>query len=161
MNTEKEIMRKRNRKAVLILLLSSLFTIMFLSSIQAGTFDDLKTLNATNEENCCDEVNSNPITEQPKLGNNPNGEKLFKANCSACHIPWTEATGPALKGARDRWIENSSEENFYKFIKNSQKVIDSGDPYANKLYNKYQKTRMNSQNLSNEDIDDIFEYIEG
>ena len=34
------------------------------------------------------------------------GEKLFKQNCASCHFPDKDMTGPALKGARQRWIDN-------------------------------------------------------
>lgn len=88
------------------------------------------------------------------------GEKLFKANCAACHFPDKKMTGPALQGARERWIENSSEENFYKWIRNSGDVIASGDAYANDLFNTWNKTVMTAQNVSDQDIDDIFEYVE-
>ena len=58
-------------------------------------------------------------------GDAAKGEGLFKTNCASCHFPDKKMTGPALKGARDRWIENSSEENFYAWIKNSGSVIAS------------------------------------
>jgi len=87
------------------------------------------------------------------------GEKLFQQNCGSCHFPQKDMTGPALKGARDRWITNSSEENFYAWIKNSTNVINSGDAYAKGLFSKW-KTVMTPQALSNEQIDEIFVYIE-
>ena len=59
-------------------------------------------------------------------GDATKGEVLFKANCGACHFPHKDMTGPALQGARQRWIDNSSEENFYAWIKNSGAVIASG-----------------------------------
>lgn len=34
------------------------------------------------------------------------GEKLFQQNCASCHKPDKDMTGPALKGARQRWIDN-------------------------------------------------------
>lgn len=87
------------------------------------------------------------------------GEALFKGNCASCHFPDKDMTGPALKGARDRWIENSSEEQFYAWIKNSQAVIDAGDPYAKKLEG-FSTSKMTPQTVSNADIDNIFAYIE-
>ena len=63
------------------------------------------------------------------------GEGIFNANCASCHFPHKDMTGPALQGARQRWIDNSTEENFYEWVKNSQNVIKSGDAYANKLFN--------------------------
>jgi len=87
------------------------------------------------------------------------GEKLFQ-QCAACHAPHKKVVGPALKGARERWIENSSEENFYKWINNSQALIKSGESYAVGLYNKYNKSVMNAFPLSKEEIDDVFAYVE-
>ena len=70
-----------------------------------------------------------------------------------------DATGPALHGARNRWAEHSSEEKFYDWIRSSQTVIKAGDPYANQLYKKWNRTKMPDHNLTNEQIDEIFNYI--
>ena len=93
-------------------------------------------------------------------GDVANGEALFKANCAACHLPHKDATGPKLQGAKERWIENSSEEMFYKWIKNSNDVLKSGDPYANKLFKEWNKTAMPAQPVDDQQIDDIFAYVE-
>lgn len=89
------------------------------------------------------------------------GEKLFKQNCASCHFTDKDMTGPALKGARERWKEHSSEEQFYAFIKNSKQVIDGGDPYARELYSTWEGTNMIPHQLTNEQIDEIFLYVEG
>ena len=88
------------------------------------------------------------------------GEKLFTGNCASCHFVDKDMTGPALKGARERWIENSTEENFYEWVKNSQNVIKGGDAYANKLYNDWGKVVMTPQAVTNEQIDHIFAYVD-
>ncbi|HCM74786.1 MAG TPA: cytochrome C [Cytophagales bacterium] len=69
------------------------------------------------------------------------GEALFKANCQACHRVKQKLIGPALAGVYDRapsmdWIKN--------FVRNSSKVIASGDEYANKIYEENGKTLMTS-----------------
>ena len=87
------------------------------------------------------------------------GETLFKANCGACHFPDKDMTGPGLQGARENWIENSSEENFYEWVKNSQTVIDGGDSYAKGLFAEW-GTVMTPQAVTNSQIDDIFAYVE-
>lgn len=92
--------------------------------------------------------------------NAQDGEKLFQQNCASCHKPDKDMTGPALKGSRQRWIDNSSEDNFYSWVRNSGEVIASGDAYANELFNKWNKSTMTPQNLTNEQIDAVFEYIE-
>lgn len=104
---------------------------------------------------------SNNIHAQDGAAGDPEiGEGLFKANCASCHYPDKKSTGPALQGARQRWIDNSSEENFYKWVKNSQSVIKAGDAYANKLYNENGKQVMTAQAVNDEQIDHIFAYVE-
>jgi cytochrome c oxidase cbb3-type subunit III len=95
-----------------------------------------------------------------QVGLSQEGEKLFRANCSACHNIDKPSTGPALQGARSRWIENSSEEQFYNWIYNSKKVIESGDSYAIKIFNDNKESVMPAQSLTKEEIDIIFEYVE-
>lgn len=86
------------------------------------------------------------------------GAKLFKANCAACHrVDDKKLTGPGLK---DVFLRVPSEEWLYPWIKNSQKVIASGDAYANKIFEEYGKAIMTPQeHLSDADIKAILEYI--
>lgn len=87
----------------------------------------------------------------------PDGEKLFKINCSACHtITDKKLIGPGLAGIQDRWED---QELLYSWIKNSQDVISSGDPYANKIFEEYNKSIMPAQAVSDEDITAILDYI--
>lgn len=88
------------------------------------------------------------------------GEALFKGACGACHHPLEKGIGPALKGARERWKKNSSEENLYKWIMNSGEVLASGDAYANKLFKDFNKSVMPPQAVNKEEIDAILEYVE-
>ncbi len=67
------------------------------------------------------------------------GESLFNANCKSCHAVKRKLVGPALAGVETRtpsikWI--------IEWVKNPAKVIASGDDYANKIYNEYQKAQM-------------------
>ena len=84
-----------------------------------------------------------------------NGESLFKGNCTVCHAINEVVIGPALRDVHER----QSEEWIYAFIKNSQKVIKSGDEYAVNLYNEYNKTLMTSFDFSNEELNAILTYI--
>ncbi|AXG69484.1 cytochrome c6 [Kordia sp. SMS9] len=89
------------------------------------------------------------------------GEKLFKANCAACHKMDAMSTGPALRGVEARLDEDEGlgREWLYKWIKNSSGLIKSGDPYAVKVYEQYNKRQMTAfPTLSNEDIDNILAY---
>ena len=85
------------------------------------------------------------------------GQSLFKANCKTCHNVHKKLVGPALKDVYTRapsidWIVN--------FVNNSSKVIASGDVYANKLYEEYNKTQMTAfPTLSRDQILNILGYI--
>lgn len=84
------------------------------------------------------------------------GEALFKQNCTVCHAINERVVGPALKDVHKRrpvdWI--------IAFVRNSQKVIQSGDPYAVQLYNEYNKTVMTPFDFSDEEITSIVAYIQ-
>ena len=84
-----------------------------------------------------------------------NGESLFKGNCTVCHAIDEVVIGPALRDVHER----RNQEWIYAFIKNSQKVIKSGDEYAVELYNQYNKTLMTSFDFSDEELDAILTYI--
>lgn len=88
-------------------------------------------------------------------GDAAQGEKLFKANCAACHKLDKKAVGPALRGVADKhdraWL--------YKWVKNSQGLIKSGDANAKALFEENNSSVMTSfPALSNEDIDNILAY---
>lgn len=100
------------------------------------------------------------ITFSSAIGNSlqaQDGKALFSQNCASCHAVNKKLTGPALAGVEDRW---SDKKNLYAWIKNSQAFLKTGDAYANKLYNEYNKIAMNQfPNLSDKDIDAILTYI--
>ena len=83
------------------------------------------------------------------------GDALFKGNCTQCHAIGEQVVGPALSGITKRrpisWL--------IPWIKNSTKVVSSGDDYAVTLYNKYNKQQMPSFALSDKEITSIFAYI--
>lgn len=83
------------------------------------------------------------------------GEALFKAQCASCHAVKEKLIGPALKGIETR----RPEEWLLKWIKNSSAVIKSGDEYANKIYNEYNKTQMPSFALKDDEIKAILAYV--
>ena len=155
--SEKEIMRERRINGLGMTGIGLVVCYIFFGSLSAGYFNDLKHLNNQDEAAiCCDDEESDAIALN---GDSEIGERLFMANCSSCHLTHADANGPALTGARERWIKNSSEANFYDWIRNSKKVRNSGDPYANKLFKEWNGINMPAHNLTNEEIDEIFVYV--
>lgn len=85
------------------------------------------------------------------------GKALFTTNCASCHNPLKDATGPALKDMDSRV---PSKEWLYAWVKNPMNMVNSGDKYANEIYNKWNKVAMTAfANLSHEDIDNIVAYV--
>ncbi|MBX9853441.1 MAG: c-type cytochrome [Cytophagaceae bacterium] len=86
------------------------------------------------------------------------GESLFKvAGCNTCHAIDEKKVGPALRGVQKRW---SSQAQLINFVRNSTKVIASGDPYANKIYNENAKTPMPAHEfLAEADVKAILAYV--
>jgi len=85
------------------------------------------------------------------------GGTLFNGNCKSCHKIHAESVGPALAGVYDRvpsidWIK--------AWVRNSSKVVASGDPYAVQVYEKYKKGLMTSfSSFSDEQIMHILAYV--
>jgi len=85
------------------------------------------------------------------------GEDLFNGNCKSCHRVKQKLVGPALAGVYDRapsiaWITN--------WVRNSSKVIASGDKYAVALYNEYNKSQMTAfTSYKDDQIMSILAYI--
>ena len=83
------------------------------------------------------------------------GKALFNANCAACHKLDAKMTGPALRGVTER----QSSEWLHSWIKDSQGMVKSGDAYAVKIFEEYNKSIMTSfPQLSDTDIDNILAY---
>ncbi|GAB5538043.1 MAG: c-type cytochrome [Salibacteraceae bacterium] len=90
------------------------------------------------------------------------GEAIFKANCSSCHKPDKKVVGPALIGARDKWIDRTgSSEALIAWVQNSQDYLkNSGDSYAKELYEEYNQSIMTAMPLSGDEIMAVFDYVE-
>jgi mono/diheme cytochrome c family protein len=87
------------------------------------------------------------------------GMEVFKANCTACHAVDRKVIGPALADVWSRW---DTEENLIAWVKNSQSLIKSGNPYANKLFNDNNKSVMQAfPTLSDDQIRNMLIYIKG
>jgi mono/diheme cytochrome c family protein len=84
------------------------------------------------------------------------GEKLFTANCTACHAINDRVVGPALKDADKR----HSETWLIKWVKNSQALVKAGDAEALKVYNEYNQSVMPPfASMTDAQIKSIFEYV--
>ena len=85
------------------------------------------------------------------------GKELFDLNCKSCHRVKEKLVGPALAGVDTRvpsiqWIKD--------WVRNSAKVVSSGDEYGNKIFNEYQKSQMTAfTSLKDEEIMAILAYV--
>jgi len=84
------------------------------------------------------------------------GEQLWgEYVCNTCHKVNEKLVGPAMAGVYDRreldWI--------YSWVKNSTRLIQSGDEQAVALYNEYNQLQMPSYDLSDDQILSILAYI--
>lgn len=83
------------------------------------------------------------------------GKTLFNANCAACHKLYKKGVGPALFGVGDKY----DKEWLYKWIRNSQEFIKSGDPQAIAIFEENNQSVMTAfPALSDTDIDNILAY---
>ncbi|MES2328238.1 MAG: c-type cytochrome [Bacteroidota bacterium] len=89
--------------------------------------------------------------------NAQDGKTLFQTNCASCHAVNKKVTGPALAGVEGRWSDKAK---LHAWIKNNAAVLKSGDPYANNLFQEYNKSAMTLfPTLTDKDIDAILGYI--
>jgi mono/diheme cytochrome c family protein len=84
------------------------------------------------------------------------GEKLFKANCAACHtIGKGKLVGPDLLGVETRHPEVW----MLKWIKSSQTLVKSGDVEAVRLFKENNGMPMTDQSLKDDEIKTVLAYI--
>jgi mono/diheme cytochrome c family protein len=84
------------------------------------------------------------------------GEKLFKTICVACHtVGGGKLVGPDLANVQQR----RPQEWLIKYIKSSQAVLKSGDPYATQLFEQYNKIIMPDNAYNDAQILSILEYV--
>src|SRR4028118_2225148 len=96
-----------------------------------------------------------PRTQDPAAVDQ--GKTLFNNNCTTCHAVSDEVVvGPGLKGINER----RPEQWLISWIRNSQKVIATGDKYAVDLFNQYNKAPMPAFDFSDVEIRNILAYID-
>lgn len=76
--------------------------------------------------------------------------------CTACHKLGEKLIGPNLLGVTER----RTEEWIYSFIRNSQAMIQAGDPIAVELWEEYNKIPMASYDFTDEQLKAILDFIE-
>jgi cytochrome c2 len=91
-----------------------------------------------------------------QITNLDTGELIFRQNCSSCHSVAKAVTGPALAYISSlrtqKWLFN--------YTRNNKKMLESGDPYANCLYEHYNKTPMPVYpEMSVNDLTFLYTYI--
>ena len=100
-------------------------------------------------------------TEHANTDDRIDGEQLFRKNCATCHTTGFERlTGPGLAGIMDRvpkpalaWLK--------AYIVNNEKMIKSGDPYSNRIYNENGKAAMTvfEGQLTDKEVEAIINYM--
>ncbi len=84
------------------------------------------------------------------------GETIFKSTCAACHtIDQGKLVGPELS----RVYEQREQQWLIDFIRSSQKMVKAGDSIAVALYKEYNQVPMPDNNLSDNEILSILDYI--
>ena len=81
---------------------------------------------------------------------------LFSRQCSSCHtIGKGDLVGPDLKGVTNRrerpWL--------LRFIRSSREVVDSGDPTAARLFERYKRQRMPDHDFTAAQVEALLEYV--
>lgn len=98
------------------------------------------------------------ISAQPSVDN---GKTVFRNYCANCHNKdmKSDATGPALGGAEERWADYPRED-LYKWIWNSQALIAEGHPRANELFKEWKTVMTAWPDLTVDDIESVLLYID-
>ena len=102
-------------------------------------------------------IDPTPMSTNSQLAKLDTGELIFRQNCSSCHSVAKAVTGPALAYISSlrtqKWLFN--------YTRNNKKMLESGDPYANCLYEHYNKTPMPVYpEMSVNDLTLLYTYIE-
>lgn len=90
------------------------------------------------------------------------GAALFKANCASCHKIDKPSTGPALKGAKERWASVGEGELIYEWVKDNGALRGTGkSKRAAAVFTEFKGANMQAfPGLSNEEIDAILDYAD-
>ena len=111
----------------------------------------------TTKEPVVNKVNTTTKTSNPVIVN-IEGQNLFHEHCSACHqFPlYKRVLGPTIEGVKNRVKDKKL---LRGWIRNSSKVLQSGNPYFNNLIKVYGVMMPDFPQLTDEQIDAILNYI--
>ncbi|MDQ2753088.1 MAG: c-type cytochrome, partial [Bacteroidota bacterium] len=104
-------------------------------------------------------MSCNDKSRKESISDNPvviaKGEILFNQQCSGCHNFRQDAIGPQLNGITDKqsphWI--------LSFIKDPQKMIDSGDTTATALFKNYKVIMPSFASLTDDELHQIVAFL--
>lgn len=88
------------------------------------------------------------------------GKALFESRCNTCHLLGKRSTGPDLKGAKQKWVDAGEGELLYAWVKNSGNLLAAGNSEMAKAIEGFSPTTMAPQQVSNEEIDAILDYVD-
>jgi mono/diheme cytochrome c family protein len=87
------------------------------------------------------------------------GEKVYKANCAACHKVDRNMTGPMLGGVNEKYAGDM--EWLYSWIRNAPGLIAQGDAKAVALYEEWAPNQMQAfPTLTDDDISNLLAYVD-
>ena len=86
------------------------------------------------------------------------GKKIFQQNCSSCHKIDGKLIGPPLDEALDQWGGDKAA--MYTWIRNWAQAVEEGHPRAIEVQNYDPSAMTMFPQLSDEDIDKIFAYVD-
>ena len=119
-----------------------LFAILILAPFKSYSYDLPKTFSDLSDAEVASRVDE--------------GQKLFKANCAACHKVDAKLIGPPLANVWQQW---ETQDEIIQWVHNSQELIKSGNPTANKIFKEYNGSVMPAfAQLSEEQIESIIDY---
>lgn len=88
------------------------------------------------------------------------GEDLFKQKCNTCHLVDRSATGPWLKGVKQKWADAGEAELLYKWVANPPALIASRQSKMASAIKGFNASDMPPQMVTNEEIDAILDYVD-
>ena len=92
--------------------------------------------------------------------NAQDGKELFENFCSTCHKINDNSTGPKLKGVRQLWTDAEELDLMYEWVRNPLQLKESGKSKRALVAWDYSTTNMSAQNVTNDQIDAIFDYVD-